>query len=179
MTKFFHTVWSDSRVPFCYTNAPWLIHNIYSSSCMIIIVCSYLNKHCGLVWLHITQIILNLHLDWSDSTIRAAKFCHTIQNRIKTFKSKLHHFTADVWQQLTHLFTYTDSYLKDLWVMWINTTWHYTVSCKVTCMHIYLVHMSQICESKNYCAKIQAKKNTYQLKLRRICTQLYTNETIF
>lgn len=45
-------------------------------------------------------------------------------------------------------------------------------------MHIYLVPISVNRWKPKYCAKIKAKKNTYQLNFRRICTQLYTSQTI-
>jgi hypothetical protein len=49
--------------------------------------------------------------------------------------------------------------------MWIPDTRHYITSCWVSCMHIYLVPVSVNRWKPKYCAKIKAKKNTYQLNL--------------
>jgi hypothetical protein len=62
----------------------------------------------------------------------------------------------------------------------INVNSYCQMLCNLLLSHLYAHLLGSYVPNmwmQKYCANIQGKKNTYQLKLRRICTQLYSNKT--
>lgn len=62
----------------------------------------------------------------------------------------------------------------------INVNSYNQTLCNLLLSHLYAHLLGSNVPNmwkQKYCAKIQAMKNTYQLKFRRICTQLYINKT--